>query len=280
MSKVTIDEEVLDALIDKALPREYEVLMEGYGLSDEEEKYLLLLLLLFNDIVGKTKEWIFSLDSFSIDDLDFFFFDEMRSEINDIFREHFTSIGVLLGMFYDTGKVSAYSDLNVTPVDFGNDNIALNIIKHQNHQVIGEIIDGMCNNMKDAIWNGIKDGVAIGELALLLDVSAFNPIGKFTPQQRARMIATTERSRAYNTGKLQTYQNYGVQLVDIVTMHDSKVCQECIEIEQNNPYTIQEAQGLLPVHPHCRCEYKQHYDEDYVVTQFLPQNYIVDLTNY
>ena len=280
MSKVVIDEKVLDALIEKALPQEYEVLMDDYNLSDDEEEYLFLLLMLFNEIVGKTKKWLFSLDSFAIDDLDFFFFDEMRNEINKIFKEHFISIGALLAIFYDTGKSTAHFDLNVTPVDFGSDILALSIIKHQNHQVIGEIIDGICNNMKDAIWNGIKDGVAIGELALLLETNAFNPIGKFTPLQRARMIATTERSRAYNTGILQTYQNYGVQLVSVVTMHDSKVCEECIEIEQNNPYTIQEAQDLLPVHPHCRCRYMRYYDDDYVVTQFLPQNYTVDLTNY
>lgn len=280
MSKIVIDEEVLDVLIEKALPREYEVLMEDYDLSDDEEEYLYLLLLLFNEIVGETKKWIFSLDSFSIDDLDIFFFDEMRDEINKIFKKHFMSIGALIAMFYDIGKSTAYSDLNVTPIDFSNDIVALSVLKHQNHQVINGIIDGICNNMKDTIWNGIKDGVAIGDIALLLESNAFNPIGKFTPQQRARMIATTERSRAYNTGILQTYQNYGVQLVSVITMHDSKVCQECIEIEQNNPYTIEEAQGLLPVHPHCRCRYMRYYDDDYVVTQFLPQNHIVDLTNY
>ena len=192
MSKVVIEESVLEALIEKALPQEYEVLKDDYNLSDDEEEYLYLLLLLFNEIVGETKKWIFSLDSFSIDDLDFFFFDEMRDEINKIFKKHFISIGSLLAMFYDIGKSTAHSDLNVTPVDFGSDIIALNIIKHQNHQVIGEIIDGMCNNMKDAIWNGVKDGVAIGELALLLENNAFNPIGKFNPKQRAKMIATTQ----------------------------------------------------------------------------------------
>ena len=134
--------------------------------------------------------------------------------------------------------------------------------------------------MRDSLWNGVKDGLAIGALVALLESNAFNPVGKFTPQQRAEMIAITERSRAYNTGKLQTYMNYGVQLVDVLTMHDERVCQDCIDIENNNPYTIQEAENLLPVHPRCRCVYKPHYDEDYVVSQFLPQNHIVDLTNY
>lgn len=280
MSKVTIDEDVLDALIEKALPKEYEVLMEGYNLSEDEEEYLYLLLLLFSEILEKTKVWVYSWDDVSIDDLDIFFFDEMRDEINKIFKKHFLSISSLLAIFYDYGKDMAYSDLNVTPVDFGNDKLALSIIKHQNHQVINEIIDGMCNNMKDNLWNGVKNGLTIGALVELLQSSAFSPVGKFTPQQRAEMIAVTERSRAFNTGKLQTYMNYGVQLVDIVTMHDERVCQTCIEIENNNPYTLQDAEGLLPVHPRCRCTYKPHYDEGYVVSQFMPQSHIMDLTNY
>ena len=279
MNKVLIDSDVLDALIEKALPKEYEILMEGYGLSEEEEEYLWLLLLLFNDILDNTKLWLYSWESYSIDDLDIFFFDEMRDEINKIFKKHFLSIGTLLEMFFGNGKNRAYSDLNVTPIDFGTDDLAISIIKHQNYQVIHGIIDGICNNMRDSIWNGIKDGLDIGALISLLEGNAFSPIGKFTPQQRAEMIAVTERSRAYNTGKLQTYQNYGVQLVNVVTMHDERVCQDCIDIERNNPYTIQEAQNLLPVHPRCRCEYEPYFDENYIVTQFYPQ-YNVDLTNY
>ena len=280
MSRVEIDEQVLDKLLEKALPEEYEVLMEGYGLSEDEEEYLLLLLLLFKEILDKTKAWFFSWDNYSIDDLDIFFFDEMRDEIQGLFREHFMTIMVLLAGFYDDGRNHAYSDLNVMPMDFGNDSSALNLIKHQNYQVISGIIDGISNNMRDCIWNGLKDGVDIGGVGVLLDKNAFNPIGKFTPQQRAEMIATTEHSRAYNTGKLQTYQNYGVQLVDIVTMHDERVCQVCIGLEQNNPYTAQEAEGLIPAHPRCRCTFKPHYDEEYVVEEFIPQGHIVDLTNY
>ena len=280
MNKLLIDEDVLDALLEKALPKEYEVLMEGYALSEEEEEYLYLLLMLFSEILEKTKLWVYSWDDISIDDLDMFFFDEMRDEINKLFKKHFVSIASLLNIFYENGKSLAYSDMNVTPVDFGGDKTALSIIKHHNHQKIGEIIDGICNNMRDSIWNGVKDGLAIGALISILETNAFNPVGKFTPQQRAEMIAITERSRAFNTGKLQTYMDYGVQLVDVFTMHDEKVCQQCIDLENNNPYTIQEAEGLLPVHPRCRCVYKPHFDEDYVVTQFLPQNHIVDLTNY
>lgn len=280
MNKLLIDEDVLDALLEKALPKEYEVLMEGYNLSEEEEEYFYLLLLLFSDILEKTKLWIYSWDNISIDDLDMFFFDEMRNEINEIFKKHFISISALLKIFYENGKSLAYSDINVTPVDFGNDKIALSIIKHHNHQKIGEIIDGICNNMRDSIWNGVKEGLTIGALISILEGNAFSPVGKFTPQQRAEMIAITERSRALNTGKLQTYVNYGVQLIDVLTMHDERVCQDCIDIENNNPYTIQEAEGLLPVHPRCRCVYKPHFDENYVVVEILPQNYIVDLTNY
>ena len=69
------------------------------------------------------------------------------------------------------------------------------------------------------------------------------------------MIARTEVNSVKNKARLQAFKDNGVQWIDIVTMGDNKVCQDCLNIESKNPYTIEEAEGILPVHPQCRCEY-------------------------
>jgi HEAT repeat protein len=43
------------------------------------------------------------------------------------------------------------------------------------------------------------------------------------------------------------------ELVNIVSMGDDKVCMICQDLEENSPYTIEEARAHIPAHPHCRC---------------------------
>lgn len=279
--KVLIDEGLFDNLLLKSLPQEYEVLSYTYQLKEDEEEYLLILLSLFYEIIESTRKWVLSFKGITnLEDLDIFFFDEMEDEINDLFKTHFESIVLLLSMFYDTGKNVAVRELNVTLVPYVNESLLLSIIKHHNYQVINNIIKDISKNLRDIVWNGIKDKLDIDEIAENLLKKGLQPIGKFTPQQRARMIAVTERSRAYNSAKLQTYHNYGVKYVDIITAHDSKVCSICWENESNNPYSIEEAQDIIPSHPYCRCEYFPHFEDEKYVDDLIPEDFVVDLTNY
>lgn len=43
-------------------------------------------------------------------------------------------------------------------------------------------------------------------------------------------------------------------MAEIVTAGDDRVCQECQDIADAGPYTLDEAEELLPVHPNCRCD--------------------------
>lgn len=44
-------------------------------------------------------------------------------------------------------------------------------------------------------------------------------------------------------------------LINIATAGDELVCDDCEEASDDGPYTIDEAEGLLPIHPNCRCVY-------------------------
>jgi SPP1 gp7 family putative phage head morphogenesis protein len=74
---------------------------------------------------------------------------------------------------------------------------------------------------------------------------------------RARMIARTETIRAHAEASLNTYEEAGVMGVGVqaefVTAQDSKVCEECEAAAENGPYSIDEARGMIPLHPNCRC---------------------------
>lgn len=47
----------------------------------------------------------------------------------------------------------------------------------------------------------------------------------------------------------------GGGLVNVLTAGDDLVCQECEDIADEGPYELDEAQGLIPAHPHCRCAF-------------------------
>lgn len=50
------------------------------------------------------------------------------------------------------------------------------------------------------------------------------------------------------------------EAVNILTAGDFKVCPECIEIADGGPYDVNEAQGMIPAHPNCRCAFVPAYD--------------------
>jgi SPP1 gp7 family putative phage head morphogenesis protein len=94
------------------------------------------------------------------------------------------------------------------------------------------------------------DGTGMGELGIT------DRLGRFIPaQRRAMMIARTEIIRAHAEAQLQEYKNWGVEglelLVELVTA-GYNVCPEC-EALAGQVFNIDEASGVIPVHPNCRC---------------------------
>jgi hypothetical protein len=44
-------------------------------------------------------------------------------------------------------------------------------------------------------------------------------------------------------------------LFEVLTAEDDDVCPICEDIADSGPYTLAEARGLIPAHPHCRCQF-------------------------
>lgn len=96
------------------------------------------------------------------------------------------------------------------------------------------------------------DGSGAGTLGIT------DSLGRFIPaQRRATIMARTEIIRAHHGAMVQEYRNWGVAGVhvkaELVTAEDERVCEECMKYETEGPYTLEEVETLIPIHPQCRC---------------------------
>jgi len=114
------------------------------------------------------------------------------------------------------------------------------------------VTDAMDGQISRVLAEGLAQGKGPMDIARAM-VGRVEKIGI----TRARMIARTETIRAHAEASLNTYEEAGVMGVGVqaefVTAQDSKVCEECEAAAENGPYSIDEARGMIPLHPNCRC---------------------------
>jgi hypothetical protein len=73
-----------------------------------------------------------------------------------------------------------------------------------------------------------------------------------SPYKNAMRLARTETNRAYTQASANFYQNKEwVSEVDVTLSPDHDVEDDCDDVADAGPYPTDEADGLLPVHPHC-----------------------------
>lgn len=113
------------------------------------------------------------------------------------------------------------------------------------------ITDAMDQQISRTLAQGMAEGKNPREIARQIN-DRIDAIGI----TRARTLARTEIINAHSEGALNTYEEAHVEGVEVeaefTTAGDARVCQECQSLE-GNIYSIEEARGLIPVHPDCRC---------------------------
>lgn len=261
MVKVLVEENLLDNLLEKALPNEYDVLLEGYGLDEEEEEYLYLILLLLQGHVEVITEWLGSEDAKKIlegaEELGLNFFDKLEYEIRLRLHDKFLTLIVpLLMSWYTFGNKISYNELNLTPTFKDSDWLVFDSIKRNNYDLLTDLSKDVCVTLRDTLYNGINKGLNIDELTDLLLTNGLRGKGKFSAKTRAEMIARTEKNNSINQAKVNSYKENGVEWVDFITMGDGRVCNICLSLESQNPHRLDqlEADGNIPsIHPRCRC---------------------------
>lgn len=114
---------------------------------------------------------------------------------------------------------------------------------------------------------GTINGTKMGDLALT------DTLGRFIPaRRRAEILARTEVIRAHHQATVQEYRNWAVEGVrvqaEFKTATDERVCDRCAALE-SSVWTLDEIEGMIPVHPQCRC-IALPYKESEIVSRLGP----------
>jgi SPP1 gp7 family putative phage head morphogenesis protein len=133
-------------------------------------------------------------------------------------------------------------------------------------------LKGITEVMDTYISRILAQGLADGDSPILLarkmvatingqglgDLGITDTLGRFIPAKlRAETLARTEIIRSHHIATIQEYRNWAVYNVivqaEVITAGDDKVCLACEALEKGGPYTLDEAEKLIPNHPNCRC---------------------------
>jgi SPP1 gp7 family putative phage head morphogenesis protein len=118
-----------------------------------------------------------------------------------------------------------------------------------------EGMQGITAQMSSQLSTILGDGLANGENPNAIARKIRDSIGAIDIK-RARVIARTEIIRAHAEGQLSSFERLGVKdlgvLAEWSTAGDDKVCEYCSGNE-GKTFTVEEARGLIPWHPSCRC---------------------------
>lgn len=117
------------------------------------------------------------------------------------------------------------------------------------------VTEAMDQQISRVLAQGLVEGRGPMDIARSLN-DRVDKIGR----TRARTIARTEVISAHAEATLNTYDEAGVLgvrvMAELATAQDDAVCEECMALETQTaagPISIDDARGLIPVHPNCRC---------------------------
>lgn len=117
-----------------------------------------------------------------------------------------------------------------------------------------EQLNGITKTMSSRMARELADGLAHGHSAdrIARDLRKTVQLSK----SRALTLARTELANAYTEGQLDAFEAQGVEefTVDVewLTAGDDRVCDQCASLE-GIVVKIEDARGMLPRHPNCRC---------------------------
>lgn len=121
-----------------------------------------------------------------------------------------------------------------------------------NSRIQGIITEGLTTGLARGIAEGKNPTVIARELVKAINSDGVENIGKV----RARMIARTEIIRAHHVANINEYREAGIEGVTVLAEWGTAgtgVCKRCQEKERQSPYTLDEIEPLIPLHPNCRC---------------------------
>lgn len=166
------------------------------------------------------------------------------------------------GRAFDDVKSVPYGDEKMqfwkgTKDQFLRDSFAKPVAVEKVQLLAGRAFDelkGVTSDMSLRMSRVLTDGLVRGESPRDIASSMEDEVD--VSSSRALTIARTEIVRAHAEGQLVAMKNLGVEEVGVAvewsTAEDELVCEEC-EPLQGVVMKLEEAEGMLPRHPNCRC---------------------------
>lgn len=118
-----------------------------------------------------------------------------------------------------------------------------------------ESLKGVTAQMSSDMSRILTDGLVSGQNPRTIAKTMTDRIDRLT-RTRAETIARTEVIHAHAEGQLDAFGRLGIETVgaevEFSTAGDDRVCPICASLE-GTEYTLDEARGIIPVHPNCRC---------------------------
>lgn len=236
-------------------------------LTPSELEYLTSILLGYDRQLELLSEWMGSAEYAELQymnrmQIDAFFQNSgIRERFNELINFNASTSEEFIQEFYRVGAELGYKDIEQTLAYTPADAEALYHVKEYNFELIRNVNNDLREQIRETIFQAVAEGEGYLATMRRLRELPLEPINGISLRTRAEMIARTETMRAIHTGTLQSYANYGVDKVEINTSHDGLVCNYCLDLEDGNPYSLSEAQRLLPAHPNCRCNYSAYIPE-------------------
>lgn len=126
----------------------------------------------------------------------------------------------------------------------------VDIIKARSYTELEGITDEMARQISRHLSQGIAKGDPPERIARRIAASTDLSL------TRARMLVRTEMIAAHAEASLSSYEEAGIDEVGVqaefMTARDDVVCPTCRALE-GEIMTVEEARGMIPVHPNCRC---------------------------
>jgi SPP1 gp7 family putative phage head morphogenesis protein len=117
-------------------------------------------------------------------------------------------------------------------------------------------LKGFTSSMSTRIQRAIADGLTAGDNPRSLGKRISDSMK--LDRSRATTIVRTEIIRTNAEAQLNTFERFGVKGVQLeaewITAEDDRVCPDCEDMN-NKVFSIEEARGLIPLHPNCRCNW-------------------------
>ena len=174
-----------------------------------------------------------------------------------------TTKGVWQNVYIDTAYKKGIRDAQQRggkPIDERAINIAFNqpihadsvgIIYSRAYEGLKGITQAMSSQISSILANGLITGTDPLTLARQIN-GRVDKIGI----TRARTLARTETINAYTQSSLNTFETMGIEevglSVEYATAGDDRVSTIC-QSREGNVYSIEDARGIIPAHPNCRC---------------------------